>query len=614
MDKTILRELFTNKLYKIPDYQRGYAWEEQQLKDFIQDIDALVDEKVGNHYTGTIVIYQSKNKPVQNYGTDNLELVDVVDGQQRLTTCCLYLSIIINKLIKNGLCDYNDRRSRYLFSGSTSKLTLNNDTKDIFYDLLSKGTHNSFPQNPHQKRLQAAYLYLNNHIDSQLVKRKYSYIDYLKNLLDAIERKLNFTFYTIEEECEIGMTFELMNSRGKGLSVLELLKNYLMYWVSRNISKEVEGSRKDLTDTINKNWKEIYTNLGRCDGKEDQCLRVAWTLFCTYTPKYWKGYEGFKNKTYIPLREFTEKTSEETNLFIRELSDGLAEISKHYAVITNPELSTTMSGIEFKWLSKIHNTGNIANFLPLLISTRIHCDKDVINDEDYYELLKALECYAYRVFLFEGKRSNAGMSSLFKWGYEVFKESQNIKNIPSKIYALANLYSPENLFKDWLSKPAEWYSFRRLLRYTLFEYELHLLDEKGKGMKPKLEWNNLSDSTIEHILPQTPDDESEWKKKWSAQDIKVFLHDIGNLVLTENNSNYRNFEFERKKGQEGTGFCYAHSDIRQERDISAFKDWTALQLVERRKGIVEWIENRWSIVSSATVLSEDINEDDNSEE
>jgi len=65
-----------------------------------------------------------------------------------------------------------------------------------------------------------------------LKKRGVDGVAYLKELFLAVTQRLHFTFYKIEDECEIGMTFELMNSRGKGLSVLELLKNYLMHWVS----------------------------------------------------------------------------------------------------------------------------------------------------------------------------------------------------------------------------------------------------------------------------------------------------------------------------------------------------------------------------------------------
>ncbi len=613
MEKKTLASLFTERLYQIPDYQRGYAWEKLQWDHFIQDVDALIedDNKIKSHYTGTVVVYQDRSKPVKDYGTDKHELVDVVDGQQRLTTCCLYLSIILRALKEKGISDYDTKIPQFLYSGNESKLTLNNESKDIFHDLLSKGTANLEARTVHQKRLRDANLHFKKHIDEQVEKRDGNSVAYLKGLVDAIIRKLNFTFYTIEEECEIGMTFELMNSRGKGLSILELLKNYLMYWISRN---EPKTTRKDLTDTINKSWKEVYDNIGQCGGNEDQALRTAWTIFCTYTPKNWQGYEGFKGKDYIPIRDFSRKSITKTKEFILKFSDGLAGLSKHYAVVTSPDATNTQTPEEFRWLSKIHNTGNIANFLPLIIATRSQCLEGSITSDEYCEVLKAIECYAFRVFLSEGRRSNAGISNLYQWGNEVHNKRLPIQEVPGKIYGLINHYSDEKTFIERIDKIGNWYSHRRVLRYTLFEYELHLLAKKGKGLKPKLAWGDLSDSTLEHILPQNPDEQAQWKIDWSEEDIEKYLHDIGNLVLTVNNSNYRNFDFDRKKGEAGKGFCYANSDIRQERELAGFDEWKATSVVKRRVGIAAWIKDRWGVASSHLGVPEEINEDEDHDE
>lgn len=58
MEKQTLTKLFSGKTFRIPDYQRGYAWGEKQCQDLIEDIDSLVtDERVRVHYTGTIVTY-----------------------------------------------------------------------------------------------------------------------------------------------------------------------------------------------------------------------------------------------------------------------------------------------------------------------------------------------------------------------------------------------------------------------------------------------------------------------------------------------------------------------------------------------------------------------------
>jgi hypothetical protein len=590
MEKKTLSNILEGKIFQIPDYQRGYAWEEKQWKDFVQDIDALIDDKIISHYTGTIVIYQPSDKPTENYGTKRLEIVDVVDGQQRLTTCSLYLSIIIKELIKINQEDFNAEIPIYLYSGSKSKLRLNNDTADFYLDLISKGVSNIEANSVHQKRIYDAYCFLKKHIEEQLTKRVDKGEDYLKDLFDAIIRKLNFSFYPIEVESEIGMTFELMNSRGKNLSSMELLKNYLMYWVYRNILDNSE--KEDFTSKINKTWKEVYVNIAKCNGSESQCLRIAWTLFVNYTPKNWNGYSGFKSDEVIPLRNFKSKSKEDVKEFLLKFVDGLALISKHYSAIINPN-NNSFDENELNLLTKIRNAGNIANYLPLMVASRIKKETNEVTKDDYFDLLKSLEIFSYRVFLWEGKRSNAGLSKFYRWADDVFSSKHSLKSVTDWIYGTINWYSPENGFRKSLTEDFfGWYHYRRLLKYTLFEYELFLL--KGKN-KPKLNWEDLTDSTIEHILPQNPDSNSNWLIKWTDEERKKYLHDVSNLVLTKDNSRYSNFEFDRKKGIAGSGFSYSNSDIRQERKIAEYDDWTPDTCKKRREELTNWVIKNWGI-------------------
>ena len=590
MEKKTLSNILEGKIFQIPDYQRGYAWEEKQWKDFVQDIDALIDDEIISHYTGTIVIYQPSDKPTENYGTKRLEIVDVVDGQQRLTTCSLYLSIIIKELIKINQEDFNAEIPIYLYSGSKSKLRLNNDTADFYLDLISKSVSNIEANSVHQKRIYDAYCFLKKHIEEQLTKRVDKGEDYLRDLFDAIIRKLNFSFYPIEVESEIGMTFELMNSRGKNLSSMELLKNYLMYWVYRNILDNSE--KEDFTSKINKTWKEVYVNIAKCNGSESQCLRIAWTLFVNYTPKNWNGYSGFKSDEVIPLRNFKSKSKEDVKEFLLKFVDGLALISKHYSAIIKPN-NNSFDENELNLLTKIRNAGNIANYLPLMVASRIKKETNEVTKDDYFDLLKSLEIFSYRVFLWEGKRSNAGLSKFYRWADDVFSSKHSLKSVTDWIYGTINWYSPENGFRKSLTEDFfGWYHYRRLLKYTLFEYELFLL--KGKN-KPKLNWEDLTDSTIEHILPQNPDSNSNWLIKWTDEERKKYLHDISNLVLTKDNSRYSNFEFDRKKGIAGSGFSYSNSDIRQERKIAEYDDWTPDTCKKRREELTNWVIKNWGI-------------------
>ena len=589
MEKKTLSNLLDGKIFRIPDYQRGYAWEEKQLKDFVQDIDALIDDDILSHYTGTIVIFQNNRKLIENYGTKKMELNDIVDGQQRLTTCSMYLSIIIKELIGLGCTGFESELSNYLYSGSKTKLQLNNDTADFYSDLIIKGVSNIHANSVHQKRLQHSYNFLNEHIVEQFKKRAGKEEKYLKDLWDALIRKLNFSYYPIEVESEIGMTFELMNSRGKDLSSMELLKNYLMYWVYRNLTDESE--KEDFTKIINKTWKEVYTNIASCNGNDSQCLKIAWILHVNHTPKNWQGYNGFKSDEVIPLRDFTKKTKDEVKNFLLSFIDGLALISKHYSIIIKPKQETTTTK-EFELLSKIKNAGNIANYLPLIVSVKIQHEKLLIQENIYLDFLKSIEIFSYRVFLWENKRSNSGMSHFYRWADEIFKSKHSLEKVTEWIYGTIKYYSNEKEFRKSLEEFYDWFQFKSLLKYTLFEYEMWLLNGRSK---PKLSWDDLSDATIEHILPQNPKSDSLWLKKWKKDDKQKYQHDISNLVLTIDNSRYSNFEFDRKKGNSGSGFSYSNSDIRQERKISEFQDWTVETCKKRRIELIDWIIKTWGI-------------------
>src|ERR1039457_6958452 len=136
MDKKSLTSLFAESLFRIPDYQRGYAWETEHIDDFIQDIDALVEDKltVKSHYTGTIVVYCGNDAKIMDYGT------------KRLTTSCLYLSVVFRSLVSKGESAFEREIPDFLYSGAICKLTPNNDTAGVFFDLLRMGRANTAAQ------------------------------------------------------------------------------------------------------------------------------------------------------------------------------------------------------------------------------------------------------------------------------------------------------------------------------------------------------------------------------------------------------------------------------------------------------------------------------------
>src|SRR4051812_49698832 len=93
-----LDSLFKEKLFRIPDYQRGYAWQPAQFKDFWEDLVNLSEGRT--HYTGVLMLKQipKVHKSDNEYWLvedHSYKLYHIVDGQQRLTTFVIFLQAFV---------------------------------------------------------------------------------------------------------------------------------------------------------------------------------------------------------------------------------------------------------------------------------------------------------------------------------------------------------------------------------------------------------------------------------------------------------------------------------------------------------------------------------------
>jgi len=92
-------KIFTERLLRIPDYQRGYAWTKKQLKDYWNDLTQLEPGK--NHYIGVLTLEDVPSSVIDSWSDDhwiikskNYAPFYVVDGQQRLTTTIILIQAI----------------------------------------------------------------------------------------------------------------------------------------------------------------------------------------------------------------------------------------------------------------------------------------------------------------------------------------------------------------------------------------------------------------------------------------------------------------------------------------------------------------------------------------
>ncbi len=606
MNNTLTIEgLFEGRIFRVPDYQRGYAWESQQRTEFLEDLDIL---GVGReHYTGTIVLHE-RDPDARRLGSDgkSFGVVDVVDGQQRLATVVLLLDSIRRELaaLETEATKRLAGGIQWAYIAATDlagqplyKLSLNTDCDHYFKTVaLSDQPGPEGPQITSERRLAEASKEFREHLESNRASRKDGYTGWLIELHQKIAHGLRVTLYQVESAAEVGVIFEVMNNRGKPLSELEKVKNFLLY------SGSTLNLPHELDNAVNDAWAEIFRQLMAAgltaSSDEDQLLRAHWLTGYDPQPRKWAGSKAVKSR-------FDLRRNRDQALLLGDLlkyTESLRASCIGYCDARAPERPDSFSSVPQaslreevrKWSAKLVRTNVVAPFLPLLIATRIRFADD---GQKYLELVKFCEAFAFRVYRLLERRADAGQADLFRIGNQLHGGAISFDQAMRQLRSTLQAFAPDTWFDTALRREEyDWYSWAGL-KYFLYEYEEHLA--ASKGATPKVPWDVVRRreraDTIEHILPQTPKNAC-WFERFDEAECRVYTHDLGNLCLTKDNSSYGNKCFAQKQGTPGSGkTCYAESSFFSERELGSLPDWDVNELKSRRARLIDWALGRWRV-------------------
>lgn len=112
-DSLTVYELFPGSIYEVPAFQRDYAWTKQQCQDLWTDIKNVLENENQAHFLGPMVVTQDVLPTGSNYSTNQfMKKFTVIDGQQRLTTLQIILSLIRDRFISIGGSRDTPRREK----------------------------------------------------------------------------------------------------------------------------------------------------------------------------------------------------------------------------------------------------------------------------------------------------------------------------------------------------------------------------------------------------------------------------------------------------------------------------------------------------------------------
>lgn len=494
-----LSGLFENRLFRIPDYQRGYAWQHAQLADFWEDLVNLHEDRF--HYTGLLSLKAIPKKSTKNLNEDawlaemGFTAFHVVDGQQRLTS----FSILINELVSfvEGLPDnlgkaedtvfigfesLKDIRIKYIMRKRppqnliTSYLfgyEIDNPSADYLkYKVFDEPYGGTVEESYYTRNLKYAKLFFSQSLNQLFDDEGMLGIE---RLYKKLTQRLMFNLHEIEDDYDVFVAFETMNNRGKKLTNLELLKNRLIYLTTLFSDKQIDNTDKNqLRKNINDAWKEIYYQLGRNQHNpldDDEFLRAHWITYFQYSRKKGDDYirflldkfsakNIFEKKSMIGLAERLEGKSLEDapsdyddfdsiiqepeivitgKLLPKDISNyinSLKVMAEFWYYSFFPEDNPSLSNDEKAWIAKLNRIG-IGYFRPLVAVTLANSARTSVQER--MALFTAIERFIFVEFRMGASNSNYKSSDYHTKTREFASSKKNISEITDDLLKTTNL-------------------------------------------------------------------------------------------------------------------------------------------------------------------------------
>lgn len=577
-NKYLLSEIFApdNKTkYIIPKFQREYIWNKDNWEELLND----VLESDGNHFIGSIICI--------NKGTDtfNPEL-ELIDGQQRLTTISLVFSAIY-QLLKDKIKDNDDELKSELTNLKYSltlkhnknlriELSYQNNNHQDYQAVLSEIGVIDFSdinlKNIGNRRIYKAYRYFLNKLENFSEKELFGLLEKIKaTMIVKIE---------VSSHSDAFLLFESLNNRGVPLSAIDLIKNKML--------SELEKKAGLTIDESFTKWNKIINALPEYTIQE-RFIRQFYNAFKSDANIKVGNYSKATRSNIIKIYE-TLIAKNPTYIF-----DQLIEKSSIYNELVFPddlELEPYLSiKSELIDLSNVQAAPAYA-FLLFLFSN--YKGQEVTF---YKEVIKLLVKYFIRRNITDFPNTR-NLDQIFIDIIEELHNDQekvNIKYI-AEYFTSGERFSPKDKFEEYLN--GDLYEMNvEATRFILSKIEEAKRQTKEittdfwkKDRSNKLIWS------IEHVFPEGKNIPKYWLKmiadgdKEKAEALQEkYVHQLGNLTLTIYNQSLSNFEFIKKrdrKDSKGKNIGYKNQLFLN--DVLAKKDeWKISDIEKRTKELVD---------------------------
>jgi hypothetical protein len=539
----------------VPPFQRGFAWESQQVEELWTDLQESEGE---SYFLGSVVV-----------NTEEAERPQIIDGQQRLAMLTVLLCAIRDKYWEVG----EEGRARALQSNyientgipaeSYYKLRLSDADDQFFrqyvlqYPCEEKPGRAEYRKNartlpPSNRRIWRTYEYLSSEVGERI--SEFSQTGDRLAQLDALQKRLvqslTFIRITVGSGGQAFTVFETLNDRGLSLSAADLLKNHLF------AKAAVAYTDESVLTQLSHRWDGILETLR--DAEVTTFLRHYW-LSKFRVVRTDELFDEFRRllKGRDPLS------------FVEELS----EYADHYAVFLNPEQEPDL-GVRA-----------VLEGLRTLRATQCYClllsARRVVDAETFLRFARLAEVTTVR----HSTICDRSARDLERVYHEAAKKLFDARgqNAEEAIANVRSIMPGDDEFRAaFLEKTAQ--RIREPAKYLLRRIEEHL----GTGEKRPVEGKQVH---LEHVMPQTLSD--AWREALGAgvDQYNEYVNRLGNLTLLGHKLNVAcsNRPFLEKRDE-----YYCCSEFKITQELRACTNWGIAEIDRRQQWLADLAYEVWN--------------------
>lgn len=431
-------DLLTSGYYVIPRFQRPYSWDSENISDFWND---TVVNGPGDYFIRSMVVYTLGDR---KYG--------VVDGQQRLTTIMILLSVVRDALEKAGLKESSNGLHKLIerenIENQKEFVLQTESSYPYFQDRILSRDSDKLNVNIHkeEERIQEAHKQFNEFVSSMIKsiqanpahdsKKKAAKIqDSLVHIRDSL-LSLKLIFITLDSEDDAYVIFETLNTRGKDLALADLVKNHFtkllkpknrgldqakIKWAT--VRETIEGSKVDLnTDTFLYHWwlstrdymasNKIFKEFRRTvNSKNAQLVLDALEVDAEYyrainEPDYWKwdkqsneaksslsALNLFRVRQQVPCTLSLMRAYQTKRIKLGQFIKALGDIEKFhflFTAITSQRSSGGISGMYTSLARQIASVNDAQGATPIINELKKKLKERVPSESEFLVLFPNL--------------------------------------------------------------------------------------------------------------------------------------------------------------------------------------------------------------------------------